>query len=221
MSVKQLIDIHTHQSQKSAISIQNIIATQKFQINRNDFYSIGFHPWYLPPENEIQTNMQQLKNIIQQNKHIIAIGECGLDSACQTDMVLQQQWFSAQLFVAQQTQKPIIIHNVKMQNQIIKLLKEQKIKNTIIFHGFNGSYQEAMQCIRHNIFLSFGKSILNKKTKATKYLQHLPLDHIFLETDDSRLHIKEIYHAVANLYSVDIESVQKQISYNFKSIFNK
>ena len=80
-------------------------------------------------------------------------------------------------------------------------------------HGFRGKKELASEYIRHNINLSFGE---NYNTEA---LVAVPINNLFLETDESKLSIDEIAAKVASDNGVSVEKLKKEVAGNISRCF--
>ena len=68
----------------------------------------------------------------------------------------------------------------------------------------------------HGFFLSFGKAVLNR-VSLQLVIKEVPLEKIFLETDDSDFEIVELYQKVADIKSISVEELQNQIQKNLEN----
>ncbi|HXD91999.1 MAG TPA: TatD family hydrolase [Bacteroidia bacterium] len=211
----QYLDIHTHKKKSAGVSIINCSGNFS-QLPTSGFYSTGIHPWYISTETESEFN--ELVQISKQT-NVLAIGECGLDKVCDTDFTLQQTYFINQIQLANILQKPLIIHCVKAFNEAIQLLQHEKAQGAVIFHGFNKNNTLAKELIAKEYYLSFGKHLLN--TSVAETFKTLPLEKIFLETDDSEMEIEEIYKVAASIKNIDITTLTQQITKNAQRVFEK
>ncbi|MGB3007200.1 MAG: TatD family hydrolase [Chitinophagaceae bacterium] len=208
------INIHTHQTAAAhEWTIQNLY--KNFQlITEPGRYSIGLHPWYID-ENWL-AQMDELKEWCK-HSNIIAIGECGLDKICKTDFFLQLEVFGAKVQLANTINKPLIIHCVRAWEEVFQLLEQQKNKVPVIFHGFNKNLLLAQKIISRGYYLSFGKSL--QKDVVKRVLTSLPINKIFLETDDKAISILKIYEMAAQAFSVDVNSLVLQMEKNAAIVF--
>jgi len=67
-------------------------------------------------------------------------------------------------------------------------------------------------------YLSFGKSILQLQNKVT--FKQVPMDRIFLETDETNISIQEIYKEAAAIKNISLETLSLQIKKNVQLVFN-
>ncbi|XVJ66007.1 MAG: TatD family hydrolase [Lacibacter sp.] len=208
----QYINIHRHHPpQSNELAIQNLYKDFK-QVELNGFYSIGLHPWYITAHWEKE--FEQLKHYAS-HPHVKAIGECGLDKICQTDFQFQQGVFAQQIQLANEINKPLIIHCVKAYDEVLQQLN--KAQAPAIFHGFNKSKELALQIIHAGHYLSFGKAL--QQPHMQEVLKALPPEKIFLETDDRDVSIASIYKLAAKVFSIDELSLSLQLYKNAKHFF--
>ena len=210
------INIHTHHHalNNNQWVIQNLY--KEFEkVNEVGNYSIGLHPYYIN-----EATWEKEFSILQKfaaNNFVMAIGECGLDKNCNTDFSLQQKVFSEQIILANSLQKPLVMHCVNAYQEVVTILKANKNKVPVIFHGFNKKETITLLLIEEGYYLSFGKAIL--KENIQNLLNKIPVDKIFFETDDDTITIEEIYSTAEKTLSVNTESLQMTIKKNAIKIF--
>ena len=210
------INIHSHQPEiKKEFVIQNLLKDFN-QLLSPGYYSAGLHPWHLESQNW-QQQLLQLKKI-STAENILALGECGLDKVCKTDFKLQQEVFITQILWANEINKPLIIHCVQAFSELGDLLKKYNNKTPVIFHGFNKNSRIAEKMLNDGHYLSFGKSILQLRNKVI--FEQVPLNRIFLETDETNISIEEIYKEAAALKNISLETLSLQIEKNVQLVFN-
>ena len=167
----------------------------------------------------------QIQNISQilrfsDSQILIAIGECGLDRACDSDFELQREVFIKQIELSEQYHKPMIIHAVRSYPDIIAIRKETKSNQPWIIHGFNGNEHSAEQLLRHDgIYLSLGDVLFKNEKRAERLLDIIPSDRLFLETDVAERSIVEVYEKASLLSGVATDILRKDIFDNFVKIF--
>ena len=116
---------------------------------------------------------------------IVAVGEIGLDFALDdASFAIQQQLFTAQLALAKQHNKPVILHHRKSQPQLLAELKRQQFTEGGILHAFSGSQQQGMAFVDLGFKLGIGGTITYARAEKTRNtVKKLPLDSFVLETD--------------------------------------
>lgn len=177
-------------------------------------YSAGIHPHDIQTEN-IGFQINWLKSVI--NENCLAIGECGLDGLISIEQKIQEEVFEKQIDISNELKKPLIIHCVRKYYEVISFRKTAK--QPMIIHGFNKKQSIADDLIKNNFYLSFGKAVLyNLSLQNT--LKSVPLDKIFLETDDEDFNIEELYLKVSELKRISPENLSGQILENLEKIKN-
>jgi TatD DNase family protein len=204
-------DVHTHTATKDGIL--NIFPAQ--EVLMDQLFSVGIHPWYL---NELEHQKQSLQSLAL-DPNCLAIGECGLDRVCDSDFNLQKEVFDFQIDLANQINKPLIIHCVKAFETVLPMLK--KAKTFVILHGFNQKEQIHQACLmQSNICFSFGAALIKENSNAQKAILNTPLDRLFLETDDqTSFSIEDVFTKTAELLDLSLEVLSSTININKIKVF--
>lgn len=225
--MKPYVNIHTHRNHidnKEFIEIQNIDVDNIVDVDVSHFYSIGIHPWKVGSEELRNSGIEELGGLESRclgDLNVKAIGECGLDRACDIDFEIQKEVFKTQIELSEQIAKPLIIHAVRTYPDVISLRKETKAKQTWIIHGFQGNEQSAEQLLKHGIYLSLGDVLFKNETKARRLLQIIPLERLFFETDVAEREIKEVYEKAVSLSGIEMDKLRNDIFNNFVKIFGQ
>lgn len=217
-----LLNLHTHLLKKQAneqIIFNEIIpdseeGLENFSLqNIDNWLSAGIHPWYI---NEKLYNLQ-LKKLegIAQNPVIKFIGECGLDRLKGAPLPLQEEIFIKQIRMAEEVKKPVIIHCVRCYNELISIKKIVRPRVPFIVHGFNTKIEIARQLLDKGFYLSLGGALLKEESNTLKVLNEIPLEKLFLETDDKDISIIDIYQKAAEIKSLSIEELEKIVFDNY------
>lgn len=223
------IDIHTHQESASFKTNENdfkdesIIVFSPYLDNLKSFQfvhkynSLGLHPWKVTKN--WKTFFYDLERI-SHSKSLSAIGETGLDKLSQVDFELQKEVFVEHIKLAQKLNLPLVIHCVRSFNEVFKCLQGLNFQQDIIFHDFNGNESTYLQLLRFNSYFSFGDKVYKQNSRGFKSLMTLPVDRMFLETDDGRHgSIESIYRDVAKLKNLSISDLKAQLLLNFNKVF--
>ncbi len=199
------IDLHTHIRNKSA-STTAIVSTNTTLPTDGTLCSAGIHPWDI--HNGWQKEIEQLRTI-SHDKRVVAIGECGIDKVkSPASIEVQKEVLKAHATIAEEAQKPLILHCVKGLEEIIALHKEIKPQQAWIVHGFRGKPEQATQLLREGLYLSFGEKF-NEESLATT-----PPDKFFIESDTSSTPIEDIYKSIASKLQISIEELCHNIKAN-------
>ena len=189
--------------------------------------AIGFHP-----EDLSEFKEEYLNQIIDNINHIVAIGEIGLDYYnSEVPKKIQQKVFKQQLKIAEESNKPVIIHSRNAFNDTYKILKKYNVKGS--WHCFTGSLDEANKIIELGFKLGIGGIITFKNSDLDQVISKIDLRKIILETDSPYLspvpfrgktnepkNIKYIMEKIAEIKKLDIEEATKIIEKNTLETFN-
>lgn len=216
------LNIHKHgpDQKEDEIAVKSVFAHDIHNIMElhKGLVSIGLHPWHAGGKNadEQLIILEEFASF----ENVIAIGEIGLDRNAAVPLEIQMKIFIRQLEIAQSVEKPVIIHCVKTHSDIISILKTEQFKEKVIFHGFNQNIQIVEQILKNGFYLSFGQTLMNNKSNASKLFCDIPDERFFLETDEAEIDIKEIYKTAAHLKNTTVAKIKKSVSNNFAFCFN-
>ncbi len=210
------MDIHTHQSsefpEEEAI-VNTIVDEREYALLQQEmqrqqgWQSAGIHPWYIY---NVRAQLEKLQMLVE-TLPIVAIGEAGLDKLCDTPMDWQQEAFRQQVQMAEDYQKPLIVHCVKAWPELIAVKKQLRPVQPWIIHGFRGNGVLASQLIAQGCFLSFGAKYNPLALQAA-----WPL-HLLAETDESPINIRMVYDSIAKSLHITLEELAQQIESQLKS----
>lgn len=202
-------DFHHHHFQKTP-GIYNLDVHEPVP---HVYFSAGIHPNLTMDYTEQYFNWL---NEVSKHKNCVAIGECGLDGLINVTEELQEELFERQIELANERNKPLIIHCVRRFAALIHIGKKAKVP--MIIHGFNKRKSVGEDLQKHNFYLSFGKSVL-QNVNLQEFVKDFPIEKLFLETDTENFDIKLLYQKVSELKKVNVEDLVQQIEENLK-IFN-
>ena len=173
-----------------AVQVANFDAARTLAHASGDGYALGIHPLYVP---HAQTpDLDALARALVHHaadRHLVAVGEIGLDflvpELCTAPLREQQeQFYRAQLLLAQQHRLPVILHVRRSADRLLKHLREVSFSQGGIAHAFNGSEQQARAFLDLGFKLGFGGALTFERALQLRRLAaSLPLDAIVLETD--------------------------------------
>ena len=167
--------------------------------------SIGLHPW------KVGEDWQEVVASIRKEasrRDVWAIGECGLDKVHGASIALQMDAFRAHIAMAEEVQKPMVIHCVRAFDELLMLRRELeasckqegRVPQPWVIHGFRGKPEQAKQMMTKGMLLSFGHQY-NLETLRFVFTSSCPF---YLETDDLHLSVRQIYEQVAHHLDVDV-----------------
>lgn len=207
-------NIHTHVSKHPESEILSTDVRSFPPTNEGAFLSVGIHPWYIH-EVETENQLQTLQRVVMEDKRITAIGESGLDKLKGPSLNIQTDIFKREITLSEKHNLPMIIHCVKAYNELIRLKRTLQPKQPWIIHGFRGKKELAMECIREGFYLSFGAYHQEEALKV------VPLERLFIETDESDMPIGDIYRRIAQTKGIHLEELKESIKKNVERVFFK
>lgn len=176
------------------------------------YFSAGIHPNL--SSTGVRGNFEWLKEV-SKHKFCVAIGECGLDGLIQTDDRIQEDVFERQIYLANEIQKPLIIHCVRRFSRLIHFQKIAQVP--LIVHGFNKRKTIGEELQKHEFHLSFGKSLLHN-LNLQEFVKGFPLDKLLLESDGSDCSLELLYRKVADLKMTNLNEVRTSIEQNLRTL---
>ncbi|MBK1894942.1 TatD family hydrolase [Chryseobacterium paridis] len=206
----EFFDFHHHKKNVTYgiynVDIEDVIPTGP--------YSVGIHPKDINPD-ILDKQFSWLDSAIHEN--CFTIGECGLDGLVPIDMKIQEMVFLRQIKISNELKKPLVIHCVRKFYEIISF--RNKAEQAMVIHGFNKKQSIAEDLLKNNFYLSVGKPVLyNLSLQNT--LKIVPLNRIFLETDNEYFNIEELYLKVSEIKGITLEELTQQIKENLETIKN-
>ncbi len=190
------VNIHTHRPAGRAVELR----------------TWGIHPWLSD-----EVDPAQLTLPLPPPEGTQAAGEIGLDFARKIDHVKQEELLRRQLAWAEEAALPVVLHCVRAFEPMMRILCDYTLRG-VIFHGFIGSAEQAREALRHGYRLSFGLRTF-RSPKTLRALQSLPLEAIFLETDDDPVDIKTVYARAAEALGMEVGPLREQLFRNYEKLF--
>lgn len=205
--------------------------------NKYDFiYSTcGISPNDIPQtEQELWIMLEKIEDLVKKNSKVVAIGEIGLDYYWNQDNKdLQKKAFIEQIKLANELEKPIVIHTREAVMDTIKILKENEVKNKGVFHCCPLNRELVKEALKLDFYISFAGPVTFKNSKnAEEIITMVPNDRILIETDSPYLspeplrgkrndprNVKFVAQRIANVKNLNIEDVANFTSENVKKIF--
>ncbi len=216
------VNIHTHRRTGEGIEITNyelrITGEKNYSptkiitnLNPKPPFSVGIHPWQAG-EVDLETALREVETAPAS-----AIGEIGLDFAVPGDHGEQKMVFAAQLRIAVERGLPVVLHCVRAFEPAMEILAGFRLP-AVIFHGFIGSPEQAARAVKRGYYLSFGERAFDSP-KTVEALRGIPLENLFLESDDSPVSISGIYSRAAEIISIPVPQLKKIIYNNYSDCF--
>lgn len=191
---------------------------------------VGIHPQYADTWNaETHAAIRDLAV----HRKVVGIGEIGLDFYWSNNppRAVQEKVLIAQLDLAAELGKPVVIHNRNADAALMEILRRCKGKPRGILHCFAGNLAMARQAIELGFYISLAGNVTFKNAAALQTIAAaLPLDRMTLETDAPYLspargqrnepaNVARIGEKLANLKSSDQSSIANATTRNSLALF--
>ncbi|MBN2612497.1 MAG: TatD family hydrolase [Bacteroidales bacterium] len=214
-----LIDIHVHTkyNHQDTLLLLNVFPKDAGHLDSQNIYSVGLHPWHVK-KGSLTDDISRVRKAAE-NPQVIAIGETGLDRKTDVPYIDQLNAFEQQLEIAETFRRPVIIHCVKAYDDIISIRKKFNPSIPWIIHWFNASTQIADELLKNNCYLSFGTMLFKENSKAFGVFKNMPVNRLFLETDDAGINIADVYDKAAKERAMEIVQLTVIIQKNFTTCF--
>lgn len=171
---------------------------------------------------------KEIAFIRSQKKHIVAIGEVGLDLKEVHDFTKQQWAFGEMIALAVELDKPIIVHSRKAELQAITALERAHAKK-VLMHCFCGKLALAETITKNGWYLSIPTSVRNAE-QFQQIIRQTPIEFLLCETDSPYLHpdkefpnepanVVVSYKMIAKLKGLELQDVEEQLEKNYKKLF--
>ena len=196
----------------------------------------GISPNDIPQtKQELWKQLDEIRNILNIEKKIIAIGEIGLDYYWNTEnKELQKKAFIAQIQIANEYNLPIQIHTREAIMDTIEILKNNNVKNKGIFHCCPLNRELVKEALKLGFYISFAGPVTFKNSKnAEEIINIVPLNKMLIETDspylapeplrgtrNNPINVKHIAKKIADVKNIGISEIAKITYDNALKIFS-
>jgi len=162
-----------------------------------------------------------------------AVGEIGLDYHYDyAPRDVQRQVFAAQIALARELRRPVIIHTREATDDTFAILEESGGVEGV-FHCFTGDAAMAKRALDVGFHVSFAGIVTFPKADSLREAAKLvPADRLLIETDSPYLapvphrgkrnepaFVACVLDALAALRAEDVDSLQEQVTRNFDRLF--
>ncbi len=195
------------------------------------FLTAGIHPGAARESELVEQNLSKLEDILRAYS-VTAIGETGLDRFRNHGTPeIQKTLFIEQIKLANRYDLPVIIHNREADEDVLRIVKEQKPRNGGIMHCFSSGPDTAIKAIEAGYYVSFSGNVTYNKSVAIKEAAaRVPIDRLLIETDAPYLSPQTVrgklnhpgfigytYQCIASLRNVSINELIENVQKNFFS----
>lgn len=199
------------------------------------YATAGISPNDIPQtEEELWIMLKEIKEIVQKNSKVIAIGEIGLDYYWNKEnKYLQNLAFQKQIELANELKLPIVIHTREAVMDTIDILKHNEVLKKGVFHCCPLNRELVKEALKLGFYISFAGPITFKNSKnANEIIEMVPIDKILIETDSPYLapepvrgtrndprNVKYMAKKVAEVKNISVEEIAEVTCENVKKLF--
>ena len=199
------------------------------------YAAVGVHPNDCGDFNADTLN--EIRSLAQHPK-AVAIGEIGLDYYWQkVDHDTQTRVFNAQLDLAAEMNKPVIIHSRDAATDVIAILEKRVTHFALGSSGVLHSYFDDVSIAQQAFALGFligvtGPLTFKKSDREREIVGRVPLERILIETDAPFLtpvphrgqrnepaYVRHVAEVIAQTRGLTFEEVARQTTLNAEQLF--
>jgi TatD DNase family protein len=162
---------------------------------------------------------------------VVALGETGLDYHYDhSPRAAQRRAFEAQLALAAEVGKPVVVHARAADDDVAALLRDARA--TVVLHSFSSGPKVFEAGLAAAAYFSFSGMITFKSWTATAFLAACPPDRLLVETDAPFLapvphrgarnepaFVREVAVALARARGTTFDDIAQQTTDNARRVF--
>ncbi len=175
------------------------------------FATVGVAPDFASSKKDLEF-IETMEGMIKKDRHIVGIGEIGLDTKIMEHVSMQEQKkaFEKQLEIAQRLDMPVVIHSRGALHDVRKELKEYGIKKAI-FHFYEGDEISAKEIEKDGYLISIPPLESSRRKRVIKAID---IKSIVTETDSpaataSPSEIPRVIEMIAKYKEMKFEDVAR------------
>ncbi len=144
------------------------------------YAAVGFHPQEAKSFDE--SSYERIKELLSHPK-VVALGEIGLDYHYpDVPKEMQKEVFEKQLMLAEEMDKPVIIHSRDASQDTLEIIKKYKPRGVV--HCFSGSAETAEEYIKIGMYIGITGVVTFKNARKTvEVVKVVPNNRLLIETD--------------------------------------
>lgn len=193
--------------------------------------TVGIHP-HAAEQFLGEETLEQLRRLCAE-PYVVAVGEIGLDYWKEyAPRQSQQRAFRAQLALAQELGKPVVIHLRDAADDLIKILKEHAGVRGVV-HSFTGEWALAQELLAMGFYLSVNGIVTFEKSHTVREaVARIPLERVLVETDCPYLapvpmrgkrnepsFVRYVVQTVAQIKQIAFDQVAQATTRNTQEVF--
>lgn len=197
-------------------------------------FAVGLHP--LDVDKWTPTMAQEILTLASSDRRVVAIGETGLDFYKADNKALQKEVLEAQLQIAKQLNKPVIIHCRDAAVALREVLQDFWRQNgsvSGVMHCWSGTSEETQWFLDLGFYISFSGIVTFKGAQEIQAsAKMVPSDRLLVETDcpflapvpkrgkrNEPAYVRHVAECVANLRQVPLKTLAAQTTENACRLF--
>jgi len=188
----------------------------------------GVHPH---EARDWSADVEQRLKVLLALPAVVALGETGLDYHYDhSPRSAQRHAFEAQLALAAEVGKPVVVHAREADDDMAALLRDARA--TLVLHSFSSGPKVFEAGLAAAAYFSFSGMITFKSWTATELLTACPPDRLLVETDAPYLapgphrgkrnepaFLREVALALARARGVSVDDIAQQTTENARRVF--
>jgi TatD DNase family protein len=193
--------------------------------------AVGIHPHHAEQFSGAET-LEQLRRLCAEPE-VVAIGEIGLDYFKEyAPRQRQQRAFRAQLGVALELNKPVVIHVRDAAEDLLKILSEHAGVRGVV-HSFTGDGALAQRVLDLGLYLSVNGIVTFEKSQTLREaVAQIPVERLLLETDCPYLapvpmrgrrnepsFVRYVAQTVAQIKQCSLDDIAQATTHNAQELF--
>lgn len=207
------LDIHSHKKRQGESVLGYSVWSFSYpflDLQDDHWHSLGIHPM-----DDTAFTDEALSLLAEKASHpnCLMIGESGLDKRSSVPLSVQMEYLRSQALLSEKLKKPLVVHVVQRMGELIETKRLLRPSQPWLVHGFRGKPEMAQQLLREGFFLSFGEHF-NEASLA-----QVPMERLFLETDESSLPFEQILRNAASVRGVSFELLRESLEKNVRAMF--
>jgi len=199
----------------------------------NVYYAVGMHPYDMTNYNE------ELIREYSKDERCVAVGECGLDyfrlpedeEEKTVEIQEQKRVFREHIRLANELNKPLIVHIRDASHDARVILEEEKSKGGVL-HCFNAD-EELLVLAKKGFYFGIGGVLTFKNAKKlVNVLPKIPREKLLIETDgpyltphpfrgqrNEPLYTTLVADKMAELLEIDVNEIKRLTTENTGTLF--
>ncbi len=198
--------------------------------HKNIHAVVGIHPEHADSYN--RESLATIRDLARHGK-VVGIGEIGLDFywAQNPPREIQERALIAQLDLAAELGKPVVIHDRDAHAELMEILKRRTGTLRGVLHCFSGDLEMAQRAIDLGFYISFAGNTTFKNARPLQEIARtLPLERIVIETDSPYLsprrgtrnepaNVALVAAKIAELKNIATSAAEQAVALNSRLLF--